>query len=101
MVRDYRGIALIHQQMGEILLEWKGKTEAEAQRHFEEAIEIAESHMFSATATASYKHLGEIAKNYGDTDLAKKYFERAYTLAKQEGDRNGYRKWSLLILILL
>jgi tetratricopeptide (TPR) repeat protein len=85
-VRDFRGIALIHQLMGEVLLEWKGRTEAEAQRHFEDAIQIAESHMFSATATASYKHLGEIAKNSGDMENAKKYFSKAYALAKQEGD---------------
>ena len=78
--------------MGEVLLEWKGKTEFEAQRHFEEAIHIAEAHMFSATATASYKHLGEIAKSSGDVETAKRYFSKAYALAKQEGDAKGEKR---------
>ena len=88
-IKDHRGVALIHQQIGELLLEWKGESEVEAKTHFENAIKVAESHMFSTTAQASYRHLGDMANANGDLDSARKFFEKALHLARQEGDAKG------------
>lgn len=39
---DFHGIALLHQSIGELLLEWRGQSEEEARIHFKKAITIAE-----------------------------------------------------------
>jgi hypothetical protein len=101
-LKDYHGIALVHQQIGELLLEWKGKSEEEARSHFTTAVTVAEDRifyliycnlhfldMFSSSAQASYRHLGLIASNQGSLEDATTYFEKALSLAQQAQDTKG------------